>query len=113
MIPVARLAVAGFAFFAATCSTVSLAAARDEVKIVAGAACGADPAGNEQVLHNQNSEKAIRAIVQIHNPKGARPDPQNQITVPAGGQQSAGCSSNGDGGLLTYTIIGADYARDQ
>lgn len=113
MIRAVRFAVVGLAFLAATGSTVAFAAAKDDVKLMPGSACGAGPAGTEQVLHNQNSEKAIRATVRIHSPKGARPDPQNEILVPAGGQQSAGCSSNGDGDLLTYSVVGADYARDQ
>lgn len=111
MLSAPRFAVVGFAFFAATCSTVSLAAAKDDVKVVPGAACGDNPVGAEQVLHNNNADKAVRATVRIHSPKGAQPDPQNEALVPAGGQQSIGCSSNGDGSIFTYTVVHADYVN--
>ena len=93
----------------ALCSSASFAAAKDDVHIVAKDKCGDNPVGAQQVLVNANSSRAVRAKITTHAPHGQPPDPQTEESVPAGGQVVVGCSSNGDGGLLTFTIIGADY----
>ena len=95
----------------ALCSSVAFAAAKDDVHIVAKDNCGDNPVGAQQVLVNSNSSKAVRAKITTHAPHGQPPDPRTEERVPAGGQVVIGCSSNGDGGLLTFTIVGADYAE--